>query len=218
MTSLPAAVLWDFDGTLVDTHPYWFAAESRLAQRQGGVWDETHSLRLNGLAMADMAAYMRANMGVALPAAEIIAGLVDDVVAQLHVAAPWRDGAVELLTAFRSAGVPCALVTLATRPLIDPVLAHLPPDTFAAVVDASRIAVPKPHPDAYLTAAAALGVEPRDCLAIEDSEPGVASAEAAGCTVLVVPNRVPVAAGPRRVQVRTMVGLTPYTIARLIGT
>ncbi|MFN8628829.1 MAG: HAD family hydrolase [Chloroflexota bacterium] len=94
-------------------------------------------------------------------------------------------------------------------------LRHLPPDAFAAVIDADRVRHAKPHPEAYLAAAAALGVDPAACVAIEDSEPGVVSAVAAGCTVIVVPNRVPIAAGLRRVQVPSLAGLTPERLAAL---
>jgi HAD superfamily hydrolase (TIGR01509 family) len=121
---------------------------------------------------------------------------------------PWRPGARELLAALRTAGVPCALVTMSYQRFVAPILEHLPPETFRVVVTGDVLTNGKPHPEPYLTAAAALGVSAADCVAIEDSSTGVTSAEAAGCQVLVVPNHVTVATGARRIFRDTLVGLS----------
>jgi beta-phosphoglucomutase-like phosphatase (HAD superfamily) len=94
------------------------------------------------------------------------------------------------------------------RRFVAPILDTLPPGTFEAVVTGDGVSQGKPHPEPYLKAAAALGVDPADTLAIEDSNTGARSAEAAGCTVLVVQNHVPVLPGDRRVFADTLVGLT----------
>jgi beta-phosphoglucomutase-like phosphatase (HAD superfamily) len=91
---------------------------------------------------------------------------------------------------------------------VAPILTQLPPETFRVVVTGDQVECGKPHPEPYLTAAAALGVPPGECVAIEDSNTGAKSAEAAGCTVLVVENHVPVLDGPGRVFRDTLVGLT----------
>ena len=90
---------------------------------------------------------------------------------------------------------------------VQPILAALPPDTFDVVVTGDAVSQGKPHPEPYLKAAALLGIDPAHALAIEDSNTGARSAEAAGCTVLVVPNHVPVLEGDRRVFAETLVGL-----------
>jgi beta-phosphoglucomutase-like phosphatase (HAD superfamily) len=90
---------------------------------------------------------------------------------------------------------------------VAPILAHLPPETFRVVVTGDRVEQGKPHPEPYLTAAAALGLDPADCLAVEDSNTGAKSAEAAGCLVLVVENHVPVLRGGRRVFADTLEGI-----------
>ncbi len=90
---------------------------------------------------------------------------------------------------------------------VDPILAILPADTFEVVVTGDTVTQGKPHPEPYEKAAAALGVAPEDTVAIEDSNTGARSAEAAGCTVLVVVNHVPVAPGVRRVFVDTLEGM-----------
>jgi HAD superfamily hydrolase (TIGR01509 family) len=120
---------------------------------------------------------------------------------------PWRDGAPELLAALGEAGIPCALVTMSYRRFVGPMLAALPPDTFAAIVTGDAVSNGKPHPEPYLKAASLLRVAPEHCLAIEDSNTGARSAQAAGCTVLVVPNHVPVLPDVGRVFRDSLVGL-----------
>ena len=128
---------------------------------------------------------------------------------------PWRPGAVDLLTDLRDHGVRCALVTMSYRRFVAPILAGLPAGVFEAVVTGDAVSQGKPHPEPYLKAAALLGVDPASTLAIEDSNTGTRSAESAGCTVLVVPNHVPVLEGERRVFVESLAGLTTESLPAL---
>ena len=203
----PVAVLWDMDGTLVDTEPYWIEAEWALAEEHGGTWSQEHALQLVGNDLLSSGRYIREHMGIDLTPEEIVDRLLDGVVARVEQRVPWCPGARELLLDLQAAGLPCALVTMSWTRFVAPILAELPDDTFAAVVTGDEVAQGKPHPEPYLTAARLLGVEAGDCLAIEDSATGARSAEAAGCTVLVVPNHVTVPEGPRRVFGETLVGL-----------
>jgi HAD superfamily hydrolase (TIGR01509 family) len=208
----PAAVLWDMDGTLVDTEPYWIATEFELAERYGGTWSEEHALNLVGNDLVESGRYIREHMGIDVEPAVIVEELLDGVVAQVERAVPWRPGAVELLADLNANGVPCALVTMSYRRFVAPVLDALPAGSFAAVVTGDAVSQGKPHPEPYLKAARNLGVDPADCVAIEDSNTGARSAEAAGCTVLVVPNHVPVLPGPRRVFRESLGGVTVDTL------
>ncbi len=188
---LPAAVLWDMDGTLVDTEPYWFAAERDLVEEFGhGDWPNHLAEGMVGFDLLDGAAYLQERGGVELPAREIVDRLLDGVIARLHRRIPWRPGARELLAELNDAGVPCALVTMSWRRFVDPVLAALPPGSFIASITGDEVPAGhgKPGPTPYVLGAEACGVAPEDCLAIEDSPTGVRSALAAGCRVLGVPN------------------------------
>ena len=216
-TPLPAAVLWDMDGTLVDTEPSWIDAEYALVAEHGGSWSDEHAHALVGSPLLVSAEYIRRHGGVDLPPAVIVEELLDRVVAEVRRAVPWRPGARELLLSLHAAGVPCALVTMSYARLADAVVGALPAGVFAAVVPGDQVRHGKPHPEPYLTAAQRLGVAPQECVAIEDSPPGVRSAQAAGAAVVAVPHVVPIPPGPGRVVVDTLEGLSPAGLARLVG-
>jgi HAD superfamily hydrolase (TIGR01509 family) len=208
----PAAVLWDMDGTLVDTEPYWIESEFALVEAHGGTWSREHALELVGNDLLVSGRYIREHGGVDLEPSQIVEELLDRVVALVKHQVPWRPGALELLTDLRALGVPCAMVTMSYRRFVDPILAGLPDGTFEVVVTGDAVTQGKPHPEPYLTAAGLLGVDPAATLAIEDSNTGARSAEAAGCTVLVVPNHVPVLSGSRRFFADTLRDVTVSTL------
>ena len=213
--TLPAAVFWDMDGTLVDTEPYWITAEHAIVEEAGGVWTDEYAHQLVGNDLLVSAEFIRDNSPVSLEPVEIIEELLKRVIAQVSEHVPWRPGAVELLTALQEAGVPNALVTMSWRSLADSVVSALPEGTFMAVITGDEVEHGKPHPEPYLAAARALGVEVGDCVAIEDSPTGVRSAVAAGVPTLAVPHVVPVPSIVGAVQVPSLRGLTPRDLRRL---
>jgi HAD superfamily hydrolase (TIGR01509 family) len=212
---IPAAVLWDMDGTLVDTEPYWMASEVDLVEEFGGTWPEHHAHAIVGFDLLDGARYIAEHGGVPLPPEEIVDRLLDGVISRLHRGIPWRPGAVELLADLRDAGVPCALVTMSWRRFVDPVLDALPPGTFEAVVTGDEVTHGKPHPEPYLRAAELLDVDPRDAVAIEDSPTGVRSAVTAGCRVLGVPNVRDIEPQVGVTVVESLAGITPAQLLDL---
>ncbi len=203
------------DGTLVDTEPYWMATETAIAEEHGGTWTHEDAMSLVGNDLLTSGRYIKDRLGLDQSPEEVVELLLDGVVAKVRHAVPWCAGSRELLLALRKAGVPCGLVTMSYERFVAPILEHLPPETFRVIVTGDMVSQGKPHPEAYLTAAAALGVDAADCVAIEDSPTGARSAESAGCRVLVVPNHVPVPEGPQRVFRDTLEGLTPEDLAAL---
>lgn len=212
----PAAVLWDMDGTLVDTEPYWIATEYALARRYGGRWSDADALALVGNDLLESGRYIREHMGIDLTPEQIVEELLDGVVERVREEVPWRPGARELLADLAAQGVPCALVTMSWTRFVEPILEHLPDGTFSCIVTGDQVSRGKPHPEPYLTAAERLGVDARDCVAIEDSDTGATSAAAAGCLVLCVPNHVEIQSGPRRVFVESLEGMTLETLPSLV--
>ena len=206
MTS-PAAVLWDMDGTLVDTEPYWFDIEFELVAEFGGTWSEADAHSLVGFDLLDSARELRTRGGVRLEPVEVVERLLDGVIRRVADQLPWRPGAPELLAECVAADVPCVLVTMSWRRLADAVIAAAPPGSFVTSVTGDEVSNGKPDPEPYLAAAAAVGVDPAACVAIEDSPTGVAAALAAGCATLGVPHVVPVAAAPGLTLVDSLVGV-----------
>ncbi len=188
---LPAAVLWDMDGTLVDTEPYWMAAEVELVGSFGGLWTHDDGLTLVGQGLWTSAAILQSR-GVDLEPNEIVAWLTDRVQQKLDGAGvPWRPGAVELLSELRQRGIPTALVTMSVRRMAEQIVSSLPFTGFDLIVSGDEVDNPKPHPEAYLRATELLGVDPRRCIAIEDSVAGLASAVDSGATTIGVPHIIP---------------------------
>lgn len=189
-SALPAAVLWDMDGTLVDTEPYWIRAEHELVAAHGGSWSHEQALQLVGNPLTVSAKILQ-DAGVGLPVPEIVDRLLGTVRAQVAESVPWRPGARELLGELGDAGVPCALVTMSYSVLADAVVAHVP-GAFATLVTGDQVTRGKPDPEPYLVAAERLDVEIADCVAIEDSPAGISSALAAGACTLGVEAVLPV--------------------------
>ncbi|BBZ36765.1 HAD family hydrolase [Mycolicibacterium confluentis] len=206
---IPAAVLWDFDGTLVDSHDQWTATWVEMAERRGRSWTDTHSDELVGLGLLDAAKIIAAHFGSDEDPTLLVDEMVTGVAARLRQEVTWRAGARELLAAVRAENIPCALVTMSYRSLVEPVLEHLEPDTFVVVVTGDEVDLPKPHPAPYLAATRALGLDPAACLAIEDSTTGIASAESAGCRVLAAPSPGVQVTAVNGAVVEGLVGLEP---------
>lgn len=190
--TLPAAVLWDMDGTLIDTEPYWMAVESALVAEAGGTWTYEDGLDLVGNSLLRSAEIILARTPVTGTPQEVVEALLAGVVAQTRERMPWRPGARELLEDCAGLGVPCALVTMSWAPLAEVLLESLPEGTFGVVVTGDEVEHGKPSPDAYLLAAERLGVRTADCIAVEDSPTGVRSATAAGVPTIAVPHVVPI--------------------------
>jgi len=212
----PAAVLWDLDGTLVDTEPAWILAETELAARYDAPWTEEDAAALVGSALPHAAATLQAR-GVPLENHAIIEFLLERVLQSVAIEVPWQPGARALLEQLGEAAIPCALVTMSYRVLADEILRSAPPGVFGVSVTGDEVTEGKPHPEAYLKAAALLGVDIARCVAVEDSPTGLASAEASGARVIGVEHIVAVAAAPGRSRLSTLVGLSLDDLARIAG-
>lgn len=206
-----AAVLWDMDGTLLDSEKLWDIGVRELAEELGGRMSDTlrHALigadgptalriLFEGLGLPpDPAAMTAAGVWLERRVTELMAGPI-----------PWRPGAQEVLAALRAAGLPSALVTNTKRTLTELCLETLGRDMFDVSVCGDEVDYGKPAPDPYLRAARLLGVDPGECVAVEDSPTGSAAALAAGCRVLVVPCEIAVPYRPGLTFRESLIGLT----------
>jgi len=205
------------DGTLVDTEPYWMASQVELVASFGSEWTHDDGLTLVGSGLWHSARVLQGR-GVTMTEDEIIDHLTNRVLEQLaEFGIPWRPGAHELLTELRELGVATALVTMSISRMAHHVADRLGFLGFDAVVSGDDVTHAKPHPQPYLQAAELLGVDITQCIAIEDSEPGIASASASGAVTLGVPFMVPLSPSADYTLWPTLAGRTADDLAKLFS-
>ncbi|WP_405495996.1 HAD family hydrolase [Nocardia sp. NBC_00511] len=213
------AVLWDMDGTLLDSEKLWDLALRELAGELGS--ELTDGVRHALIGASGPNAMQILFRGLGLEPTEAATTAASDWMEQrvtelFHGPVPWRPGAREALETLRAAGVPMALVTNTKRSLTEFGLDTIGREFFGATVCADEVPEGKPAPDLYLRAAELLGVAPEHAVAIEDSPTGAIAAQAAGCTLLVVPCEVAVPDAPGRTFRDSLVGLTLEDLHDLI--
>jgi HAD superfamily hydrolase (TIGR01509 family) len=213
--TLPAAVLFDLDGTLLDSEDLWWDAECRTVGMWGGTWTREDQAHCLGGPLERVTAYMAERTGAPHAPGVIGEQLLETMEALLRSGdLEWRPGALQLLTECRSAGIPTALVSASHRRLLDAVSdavsdhPGVPDPAFDVTVAGDEVDEGKPHPEPYLEAARRLGVPIASCVVIEDSPTGVASGQASGAYVLAVPHLVAIPEHPRRRVVATLDGVT----------
>ena len=211
------AVLFDMDGTLVDSEKLWDISLAALYEELGGRLTPEVRASMVGGSAEDTIRTVYTDLGLKqdpLAMAESIRWLHDYTADLFDGGLPWCDGAQDLLEALAAEGTPMALVTNTQRALTERALNSIGKHYFSASVCGDEVPRGKPAPDAYQRAAALLDLEPSACLAIEDSVTGTAAAESAGCPVLVVPNDVAVPSGPRRRQISSLTEVSVSDLRR----
>ncbi len=186
---LPAAVVFDNDGLLLDTEPCWTRAEEALFGRYRVQFDLAAKRALVGTSPRTSAPILEHLLPGAGPGEQLSSALYAMALDEIATGAAPRPGAIELVGELRSAGVPLAVASNSPRQHL---LAGLRKvglvAAFSVVLGVDDVANPKPAPDLYLAACAGLKVAPRDAIALEDSPPGVAAAQAAGMRVIGIPS------------------------------
>lgn len=205
---LPHAVLWDMDGTLIDSEPYWMKSEGEFAKANNSTWSEQDGLSLIGMSLYDSSKIIKQKVGSELEPEQIIDQLTDQVTAQLKQEILWRPGARELLMLLRKKKVKTALVTMSMHRMAKQVVDSIGFDAFDVIIAGDNVLHGKPHPEPYLKAAEALGVKPEDCVAFEDSISGLRSAEAAGTKAVGIRNIIEIPQSPGRIIWESLEGVS----------
>ncbi|MGI5215194.1 HAD family hydrolase [Plantactinospora sp. CA-290183] len=186
-------MLFDMDGTLVDSEKLWDIGLRELAAHYGGTLSEAGRRAMIGSDSPTSMRILHEDLAQPWRDPAVSAAWLDRRISELFVSdLRWRPGALGLLRAVRAAGIPTALVTSTNRVLVEVALETLGRDSFDVVVCGDEVTATKPDPAPYLTAARLLDVPINRCVAIEDSPTGVASALASGAAVLGVPSEVPI--------------------------
>jgi HAD superfamily hydrolase (TIGR01509 family) len=211
-----SGVLFDMDGTVLDSEKIWDVALEDLAQWLGGEISQAARHRMVGASLARAVAILHEDLRIDADPESSSAFLLLRAEELFRTRLEWKPGARELLEAVRDAGIPAALVTSTHRRMVEIALDTIGRDFFVAIVCGDEVAHTKPHADPYVRAASLLGTVPQACVAIEDSPAGVASAESAGCAVLAIPS-VPIPAAPSRTVRASLVGVTVSELAALVS-
>jgi HAD superfamily hydrolase (TIGR01509 family) len=185
---VPAAIIFDLDGVLLDSEQRWNEAKEALVREAGGTWLEKAPEVMMGMSSPEWSAYLRDDLGVQRD----LDAINDDVVRRMHESyedgLPLLRGALETVRAL-AARWPLGLASSSNREIIDVFLERSGVgDLFGATVSSEQVARGKPAPDVYVETARRLGVDPRACVAIEDSANGLRAAHAAGMPVVAAPN------------------------------
>ncbi|MGX1347480.1 HAD superfamily hydrolase (TIGR01509 family) [Bradyrhizobium elkanii] len=187
------AVLLDMDGTLLDTEKVYF--DSLVAALNAcGYTDDVVALchSMVGLPGPACEAMLRDHYGVAFPLEAVNLAFLDHRDRMMRLGLPLKSGTLDLLDAIAAAQRPMAIVTSSSRRSAERnlTLAGIRA-RFDTLLTLDDVAQGKPDPELYLKAAARLGVTPASCIAVEDSNHGVAAAHAAGAITLMVPDMAP---------------------------
>lgn len=210
------AVLFDMDGTIIDSEPYWLASEQTLAAEHNGTWTAQDGLDVVGMSLDESSKLLKDRANIPMETTDIVNRLTDDVQGRLAKVVPWRPGAKELLLDLKRHNVKTALVTMSLHRMAQQVVDAIPFDAFDVIVAGDDVTRGKPDPEAYEKAAALLGFETKNCIAFEDSATGLASAEAAGTYAIGIPNFVALPEKPGRVLWDTLDGVTYKQLRKLI--
>jgi len=215
------AVVFDLDGVLLDSEQVWDEVREQLTRERGGRWHENAQREMMGMSSLEWSRYMHDTLGLPEPPEEISAEVVRRLEERYRNQLPLLEGAREAVERL-AARWPLGLASSATLPIIGLVLEVAGLDAcFGATVSSEEVAHGKPAPDVYVEAARRLGVDPRRCVAIEDSTNGLRSAHAAGMAVVAVPNAAfapdPAAVELAGAVVDTVGEVTPELVERVAG-
>jgi len=177
------AVIFDMDGVLADTEPIYMEINRDLLSELGIALPFEHLLPYVGIPAKRMWSELRSRFEIQQPLSELIRLEKDRQVQQLKAMEqiPEIPGVRPLLEELSQMGIPMAVASSSSREIVELILSKVAVSHFFLVtVSGQDVSRGKPAPDIYLEAAATLGVEPRNCVVIEDSPPGVEGAKKAG--------------------------------------
>ena len=185
-----SAILFDMDGTLVDSEPLWLEAEQQVMAEVGSTWEQSDQINCLGGPMDKTERYMQERSGNIKPFGYFSERLNDVMDEKLKHELRLIPGALELLLDCKSAQIPMALVTASTGRQMRAVLERFPTGIFASTVSKDDVEHSKPDPAPYKLAASQLGVDIKSCLVLEDSITGVQSGLRSGAQVIGIPHLV----------------------------
>ena len=211
------AILFDMDGTLINSEPYWLESETELMAQYGYEWtlqDQAHCL---GGPLSKVGEYMFPLSGNQESAEFFTTSLIDRMIVKLREGVELMDGAHELLELCADNLISTALVSASPRVLVEAAILDIKNANFAVSISCDDVTRAKPDPEGYLIAADRLGVAIENCLILEDSSNGVAAAKASGAWIVAIPHLVPIPESERVAVVSSVRELSLDTLRHLYG-
>ena len=213
------AVIFDMDGLLVDSEPVWDSARRWMADSAGKPWSTLDRDAVMGVSTEEWADYMIDRLELTLSRQEVIDAIIGRMLEMYHAGVPYRPGAVEAVD-LATRDYRTAVASGSHPALIEAVMADPPMSgKFEVVVAADDVGVGKPAPDVYLVTAERLGVDPGDCVCLEDSGNGILAGVRAGMQVIAVPDPRfpprPEALERAHLVLESLTDLTPEHLERL---
>lgn len=215
---LPKALLVDQDGTLIDSEPIWEDVEYRLTEELGGqLTAELRESFIGGPIDATSIA-IKELTGTELSVGEIGTAIIEGVATAIEAeGAVWLPGVEDFLRRMSALGLPIAVVTASVHRIADAVMVDCPVDAISTMVAGDDVANVKPAPDAYILAAQRLGFQPEECIAIEDSRPGMTAAYTSGAKTIIVPGHQRLELPPGVSRVTSIQDITPELLHRVMS-
>ena len=209
-----SAILFDMDGTLIDSEPLWLKAEIEVMAEVGCHWDEQDQINCLGGPAERTERYMQERSQNIKPYGYFINRLHEVMRARITNELDLIPNALSLLKECKDAGIKTALVTASSRDLMTIVLKRFLPGTFDVVVSGDDVEKSKPDPAPYLLAAKQLSVDILKCLVLEDSLTGVQSGLSSGAKVIGIPHLVQMSEHPN---LRVISSLDEITLSDILG-
>lgn len=215
---LPQALLVDQDGTTVDSEPIWEEVEYRLTEELGGQLTAEIRQTLIGAPVPNAARAMIELSGTSRPQEEIEHAIIEGVACTIEErGVRWLPGVVEFIDGMAALGLPIAIVTASFHRIADAVLADCPVQGIRLLIAGDDVPAPKPEPFGYLLAAKKLGVDITQCVAIEDSFPGMTAASRSGARTIIVASERGFDPLPGVSRVRKILDITPEFLHRVMS-
>lgn len=214
-----AAVLWDMDGTLIDSEPVWINQERELMNSLDVAWSDADAIHCIGGPMTRVDAYMRSKLTKAQQDSYPPMKLTELLLQRMELALPknlsFAPGAHSILKQLHDLAVPMALVSASSRALVDAALEFIGREYFAVTISNDEVVNSKPSPEGYEKAAAFLNVDIAECLILEDSITGMTAAINSGAYVLGLPHVADLPIGEKVVHVKSLVDLEIKSLSSL---